>query len=149
MNTCFFIGHHDAPRSIQDSLNAEVERLVKYHGVTEFIVGAYGNFDTMATIAVQKIKSKYPDLYAYRLLVYPPEHKRPILPALFDDLYYPLELFDIPKRFAISRANRLMIDQSAFLITYVHRDGGNAAGLLRHARARAKQGLLTIINIDF
>lgn len=148
MNSCFFIGHHDAPYSLQEKLNETVEYLVRYRGVTQFTVGAYGNFDSMATSAVQRIKRKYPDLYAYRLIVYPPVDKKPILPEFFDHLYYPLELFDVPQRFAIPKANRLLVDKSDFLVSYVHRDGGNSGKIMRHAKVLEKKGFLTILNLD-
>ena len=60
MNTCFFIGHRDAPESLRPSLLTEVERHITEHGVTEFVVGSYGRFDSMAAWAVKEAKSGTP-----------------------------------------------------------------------------------------
>lgn len=48
MPTCFFIGHREAPDSLLPQLSAAVERHIMELGVTEFVVGSYGWFDSMA-----------------------------------------------------------------------------------------------------
>ena len=48
MSTCFFIGHREAPDTLLDKLSAEVERHITEYGVTDFVVGRYGRFDTLA-----------------------------------------------------------------------------------------------------
>lgn len=53
---CFLIGHHDAPESIYPALQREIERHITELGVTEFIVGHYGNFDRMAARALVAAK---------------------------------------------------------------------------------------------
>lgn len=147
MRVCFFIGHRDAPASVQAQLNKTVEQLVRYHDVSQCIVGYHGEFDRMATIAVQTAKQKYPELYAYRLTPYFPEEHTASIPAFFDDLYYPMGLEEVPHRFAIKKANRIALDESDYLVAYVRRSGGNAAELLRHARRMEKKGWLKIINL--
>ena len=147
MRTCFFIGHRDAPESIQARLTEIVENLVRYHGVTQCIVGYRGEFDRMATIAVQETKQNHPDLCAYRLLPYhPTECQRPV-PEHFDDTYYPMGLETVPRRYAIKKANHAVLEESDYLICYVCREGGNAAELLRHAQRMEKKGWITIINL--
>lgn len=147
MYTCFFIGHRDAPSSVQIRLNAVVEKLVCRFDVSEFIVGYHGEFDRMATTAVQEAKKKHPELYAYRLLPYHPTECQLPIPEFFDDLYYPDGLETVPRRFSIKRANRAVLDESHYLVAYVSRDGGNAAELLRYARRLEKKGFLKIINL--
>lgn len=44
MRTCFLMGQHDAPDTIQERLSAELEKLVRLNGVTEMIVGHRGEF---------------------------------------------------------------------------------------------------------
>lgn len=82
MNTCFIIGHRDAPSYIQTQLDELLEYLVKFCDVSIFLVGYHGNFDTMATAAVQKAKRKYTELYLYRLLPSFPEMCSATLPEL-------------------------------------------------------------------
>ena len=53
MYSCFFIGHRDAPSTLQQKLDETVDYLWRRCGVTEFIVGHHGNFDSMAASAVE------------------------------------------------------------------------------------------------
>lgn len=147
MHTCFFIGHRDAPNSIQEQLNQIVEELVRDHHIAECIVGCHGEFDRMATIAVREAKQKYSQLRAYRLTAYHPQDRRLTVPDLFDDLYYPAGMETVPRRYAIKKANRIALEESDHLIAYVRRDGGNASEILRHAKRMEKSGRITIINL--
>lgn len=147
MNTCFFIGHHDAPLNLQERLNKTVEELARQYDVREFVVGYRGNFDQMATSAVQTVKRKRPELYAYRLLSYFPDQQMPPVPEFFDDNYYPLELVEVPRRYAIVKANQFMLEQCDYLVAYVNREGGNAGAILRRAKRMEKKGLLKVINL--
>lgn len=140
MYTCFFIGHRDAPDYIQEQLDDVVEHLVKMCDVSAFIVGNYGNFDRMATTAVQKLKKRYPDLYAYRMIPYFPEECAFILPELFDDFYYPGGLEFIPRRFAVEKANLKTLENCHYLVSYVCREGGWSAKILRKAKSDQKKG---------
>lgn len=45
--TCFFIGHRDAPDELFTAISDAVGRCV-LAGVTRFVVGGYGNFDRLA-----------------------------------------------------------------------------------------------------
>ena len=146
MYTCFFIGHRDAPSSIQSVLDETVEYLWKYCGVTQFVVGHHGNFDNMAISAVNKAKLCNSELDAYLLLETYTPHKSVYLPGLFDHYYLPDGVELVHPRYAIEKANRMMLKESDFLVAYVNRDGGNAAKLLRSARRQVKDGL-RIINL--
>lgn len=147
MYSCFFIGHRDAPTEIQEKLNEAVEYLARKCHVTEFIVEHHGNFNAMATAAVQRLKRLDPTVTALRLLCYFPADKPMVLPAYFDDFYYPLELLEVPDRYAIEKANHLMIDQCGYLVAYVCRSGGNAAKFLRRGLRLEKKGCIKIINL--
>ena len=48
MPTCFFIGHREALDSLLPQLSAAVEHHITELGVTDFVVGSYGWFDSMA-----------------------------------------------------------------------------------------------------
>jgi len=147
MYSCYFVGHRDAPLSIQEKLDKTVEYLAGECCVSEFIVEQHGSFNQMATAAVQKLKSQNQDIIALRLLCYHPGDKALILPDFFDDFYYPLELAEVPNKYAITKANHLLIDQCDYLVVYVWRSGGNAAKFLRRGQRREKKGHLKIINL--
>lgn len=38
MNTCFFIGHREAPESLLPELSAEIERHITEYGAINFVV---------------------------------------------------------------------------------------------------------------
>ena len=149
MSTCFFIGHRDAPESVQEKLNETVNRLVKEFRVTDFIVGHYGEFDRMAVRAVQQAVCLFPEkeLNAEMLEPYFLDGQYGLLPHYFDGYYYPGGLETVPRRYCIEKANQLTLDQADFLVAYVVRDGGNAAKLLRRARKMEKKGYMKVINL--
>ncbi len=55
--TCFFIGHREAPDSLFPILSTEVERHITEYGVTDFVVGRYGRFDSLVTQCVKVEKA--------------------------------------------------------------------------------------------
>ena len=146
MYTCFFIGHRDAPSTLQQKLDETVDYLWRWCGVTEFIVGHHGNFDNMAVCAVEKAKACNPELDAYLLLETYTPHRRVYLPGCFDNYYLPDEIESVHPRYAIEKANRMVLRECDYLVAYVSRDGGNAAKILRSAKRQEKDGL-RIINL--
>ncbi len=146
-DSCFFIGHHDAPDTIQEQLNEVVEFLIKHCGVTEFIVGYHGSFDRMAKIAVQKAKARRPEIWAKILQPYHPAECKLPIPDFFDGTYYPKNMEDVPRRFAIKRANQIAVDGSDFLIAYVRSSDGNASAILRRAQEMEKLNDIRIVNL--
>ena len=139
MNTCFFIGHHDAPESVYPALLAAVERHIAEHGITEFFVGRYGAFDRMAARAVRTVKEKHPGVTLTLLLPYHPSAYKPKQVedfANYDGTYYPAGLESVPKRCAILRANRAMVDQCTHLIAYHRHPAGNTSAVVEYAQRR-------------
>ena len=57
MGVCFFIGHREADDELIPALTAAVERHITEYGVTNFMVGRYGNFDKLAARTVIDVKS--------------------------------------------------------------------------------------------
>ena len=89
MSVCFFIGHRDAPSQVRELLESAVERHICLYGVTDFYVGRYGRFDSMAANAVKSAKTRHPGVTLTMLLAYHP-YERPIqTPDGFDGTFYP------------------------------------------------------------
>ena len=143
MKTCFFIGHQDAPESIYNRLLEAVERHISEYGVTDFIVGKYGNFDRLAARAVIEEKRHHADITLTLLMPYYRTDAES-LPDGFDGSLFPDGLETVPKRAAIMRANQYMIHHCDYLITYNKNRVGNTRKLVAEAR---KNGLLYIVNI--
>lgn len=144
--SCFFIGHSEASDEIRPALVDAIQRHITEYGVTEFIVGGYGGFDRLVQSVLQEIKVIFPYIENILLLTYHPA-ERPITPPESFISYYPFEGENIPRRFAIVRANKRIIDQVDFLIAYVWHPSGGSSKLLDYARKRENKGRIKVENL--
>ena len=142
--SCFFIGHREASEEIYPALYAAVEQHIWEYGVTEFIVGHYGGFDRLAASTVKEAKRFYPEVKLTLLLPYHPAERPIPKPDGFDSTYYPLGMENVPRKLAIVRANRYMVDHTDFLIAYAWHPASNARDLLEYARKREGNGLIHV-----
>ena len=144
MISCFFIGHREASQEVLPALTEAIERHIMQYGVAEFIVGNYGGFDRMAAKAVIAAKERHPEITLSMLIPYHPA-ERPIKPPPgFDNTFYPPGMEKVPRRLAIARANRYMVDHVDYLIAYAWHPASNARELLEYARKKERRGALTI-----
>ena len=146
--TCFFIGHREALDSLLPILDAEVERHITEYGVTDFVVGRYGRFDGMAARCVKVAKKHHPEVTLTLLLPYHPYNRPTPAPPSFDATFYPSGMETVPKRAAIVRANRYMVDHSDYLIAYAWHSIGNTRDLVRYARTVERKGQIKITLFD-
>ena len=146
MSTCFFIGHRDAPDSLLPALSDAVEKYITEHDVEQFVVGAYGRFDSLAAQAVRRAKKQHPDILLFYLRPYHPS-ERPHSPTGFDGSFYPPGMETVPRKAAIVRANRYMVDNSQFLIAYARYTVSNAWELTEYALKRERRGLIHVKNL--
>ena len=147
MKTCFFIGHRETPDAVLSSLMAEVERHIVEYGVTDFVVGRYGNFDMMAARAVLAAKKRHPAVALTILLPYHPAERPISIPEGCEGSVYPPDLEKVPRRLAILRANHWMLCQSDFLIAWVSHPSNGAREVLREALDRQKRGMIKVTNL--
>ena len=101
----------------------------------------------MAGLAVKQIKEQHPQISLRLLLPYHPAERPIDPPDGYDGTYYPEGMEKVPKRYAIVRANKLMIDASDWLVAYVCHGASNTRKLLDYAQRRKRNGDLYIINI--
>lgn len=144
MSTCFFIGHREAPETILPQLSAEIERHITEYGVSDFVVGGYGRFDALAAQCIKAAKKHHPEVTLTLLLPYHPYDRPTPTPPGFDGTFYPPEMETVPKRAAIIRANRYMVDHSQFLIAYAWHPASNALDLVQYAQRHEKQGRIKV-----
>ena len=147
MAICFFIGHRDTPASILPLLRDAVERHITEYGVTEFVVGRYGNFDSLAAQTLWEAKQRHSEIRLTLLLPYYDPTKALKLPSGFDGSLYPDGLERIPRRAAIIQANQYMIRHSNYLIAYDAGRIGNTRKLVEFARHREGKGLIHVENL--
>ena len=147
MKSCFFIGHRDADERLLPRLELVVDRLIREEGVRYFYVGGYGGFDRVAAAAVRRMKQKYPDITLMLVLPYHPAERPTEAPDGFDGTYHPDGLENTPKRYAIVRANKIMVDTCDWLVCYVRHGASNSRKLLDYAEHLNNMGLIQIVNV--
>lgn len=145
VKSCFLFGHRDTPQEIRPEIEAAVEWLYREKRVTQFYVGHYGSFDAIASAAVKHVKARYGDIALFMLIPYHPAIHPLETPDGFDGTFYP-PLENVPKRYAIIRANRYMIETSDAIICYVNRPG-NARKLLEYAGSCNKKRIAYTMNL--
>ena len=145
MKSCFMFGHADCPDSIMPQIEAAIEAQYTHQGIHNFYVGNRGQFDSLAATAAKRVKRRHPDLKLYLLLAYHPGERTVDLTEGFDNSYYP-PLENVPRQYAIVRANRHMVDTADSIICYV-KHIGNTRNLLEYAQRRQKKEGITIENV--
>ncbi len=149
MKRCFLFGHRIVAENITNVLAKTIERYIVEYGVTEFIVGKYGDFDRLAAETVITLQQRYPQVRLTLLLPYHPAEQRVEIPAYFNASLYPSGMENVPRQFAIARANRYMVDLCDYLIVYLRYSVGNTQTLYRYAQKRAKNGNVQIEAIGY
>ena len=134
--SCFFIGHREATLEVLPVLEDTIEEYISKYGVSEFVVGNYGGFDHLAARAVMEAKSRHPKITLFLLIPYHPAERPIETPLGFDGIFYPPGMESVPRRYAIIRANRYMIDHTDFLIAYAWHPGSNARNMVEYARRK-------------
>ena len=145
--SCFFIGHRDVGNEAQALLAKAVEYHILKYGVTDFFVGHYGQFDSMAAHAIKEAKKRHPEVHLVLVLPYHPAIRPISTPKGFDGTFYPWEDEKIPKRLAIIKTNQKMVDTCDYLITYAYHFLGGTGQIVEYARKREKRGLIHVENL--
>ena len=139
--TCCFFGHREVKHNIRDKLTVVIEKLITEENVTEFYVGNQGQFDSMVYSVLKELKANYPHIrYTVVLAYMPDEH---IKEVYGENTLFPDGMESVPKKFAISKRNDWMIQQSRFAVCYVHKITGGAAKF----REKAEKKELRIIEV--
>ena len=144
MKSCFFIGHREASSDILPALAEAIEKHIMKYGVTEFVVGNYGGFDRIAAKAVIEAKERHPSITLSMLIPYHPAERSIEPPPGFDNTFYPPGMEKVPRRLAIVRANRYMVDHVDYLIAYAWHPASNARELVEYAKKRELRNLISV-----
>ena len=139
---CAFFGHREIPAGLEKPLEEQIRKAIIEDSITSFWVGGYGQFDSLASHAVHKLKQEFPEIELLLILAYLPTEGQKI-PSIYDGSIYPEGLELIPKRFALSKRNAWMAKNCDMAICYVKNSFGGANESVRYA-----QGLgVPIINL--
>lgn len=145
--TCFFVGHRNTPASVYPELAKAVERHISECGVTDFLVGRYGDFDRMAKRAVMDAKERHPEIKLYLMLAYLPKPGQDIHADGFDGTIFPEGMETVPRKLAILRLNQFVLKESDYLIAYIDHEYGGAYQTLEYAQRQERKGELHITNL--
>lgn len=135
---CTFFGHRNTPDEIRPLLHKTLIELIEKQGVDTFYVGDQGNFDHMVKKELKKLTAIYPHIRYFVVLAYMPRKRRALDVADYSDTIYPDGLENVPRRFAIDRRNRMMVEWSDIVVTYVCYSVGGAAKFKEFAEKKKK-----------
>lgn len=136
MKTCTFFGHHDTPDCLKGLVKECIEKLITEHGVEQFYVGHQGQFDAYVRSALRQLKLQYPHIRYAVVLAYMPGKAREGMD--YSDTMYPEGLEFVPRRFAIDRRNRWMIQRSDYVVHWACHEYRNAMKYVRKAERMGK-----------
>lgn len=154
MKTCSFIGHANLQsknNALKDSLRIllriEIKRVLEENHVTTFLNGGRGDFDELCAEVVHELI--YNKKYIKSLLVNPYKTKnldvnQDHIKHLFTDSIIPKELKDSDVYTEIPKRNRLIVDKSDYIISFVINNSGGAFKALEYAKS---QNHVEIINL--
>ena len=114
----------------------QVENLITEYGVNIFYVGNNGQFDHLVAAVLRELKSRHPQISYSIVLAYLPEREKEHNQLSYTETIYPEGLEDTPPRFAISKRNKWMVQQSEYVIAYVEHSFGGAAQFTEYARKK-------------
>ena len=134
---CTFFGHKDAPSNIKMRLEEIIEALIN-EGVKNFYVGNNGNFDFYVQGVLENIVKKHNDI---RFSVVLSTINETAIGAKQKYTVFPEGLENALPKFAISKRNDWMINNSQIVITYVRHNFSNSHKWLEKAK---KKGLRVI-----
>lgn len=143
MASCTFFGHRIINKDIKDLLTRQIDNLIAEHGVNVFYVGNNGQFDHLVAAVLRELKSRNPQISYSIVLAYLPEREKEYNQLSYTETIYPEGLEYTPPRFAISKRNQWMVQQSDYVIAYVEHSIGGAAQFTEYARKKHK----TVINL--
>jgi len=141
--TCTFFGHKDTPKEIEPALRSPLIDLIENKNVDLFFVGNQGSFDNTVRNNLKLLKSCYPHIDYAVVLAYMPVQRDELGHEDYSDTIYPDGFEKTPPKFAITKRNRWMINESDYVVTYVKYTVGGAARFKELAEKKGK----TVLNL--
>ena len=136
MATVTFFGHRDAPKRIEPILRLALVDLIEKKNSNLFYVGNQGNFDAMVRRQLEDLAQTYPITYKIVLAYMPGKNDEPD-----EHTVLPEGLETVPRRFAISRRNKWMLDQADTVVTYVTHPSSGAYKIKETAIEKGKTAI--------
>lgn len=133
--TVTFCGHGDTADTpeLRSWLHKTIEEQIE-NGAKLFLLGGYGAFDGIAASVVWELKKDYPEIESILVLPY---LDRDVDTSKYDGTTYP-SLENVPRRYAILKRNRWMVDSADVVIANVKYGWGGAVQTLEYAMKKKK-----------
>ena len=147
--TISFVGHAFIPSEelVKNRVKDVLRANVKKDEPVRFYIGGYGDFDKISALCCKDLKNELSDVEIILVIPYLSFSKEGKIGSLIESGAYDTTLFppieNVPKRFAISRRNEWMIENSDLIIAFVKNSYGGAFKTLTFAKRRKKK----IINL--
>ena len=138
MAACCFFGHRDCPDTIKPTLRDAIVELIENRGVTRLYVGHQGTFDAIVLSVLRELEKKYPQIRYDVVLAYMPRETSEHDAEMEQHTLLPEGIETAPKRFAIDRRNKWMLQNSDYVVTYVRQTWGGAAKFASAAKQLGK-----------
>lgn len=131
-----FCGHSELSEraAVREWLDHVLEKLIS-DGADTFYLGGYGAFDSLAAAVLREYKANGKAIKTALVLPYLNSN---IDATGYDYTVYP-PIETVPLRFAISKRNEWMIQESDIVVAYVTHGWGGAAKTLEYARRKEKR----------
>ena len=139
---CCGFGHREFYRNVKNELQTIIERLIEKEGITVFLTGGMGEFDSLFSSAVRSCKIQHKEI---QLILVKPYFSNKLntekenYAYLYDDVIIPCELADCHYKSAITKRNRWMAERSDIVISGVYRDFGGAYDAVKYAEKLSKR----------
>ena len=140
-----FIGHREVEhfREVEEQLERIVVELIKTKEYVEFYVGRNGEFDLMVASVIKRSQRDYGYANSSLILVIPyPIANLEDMEKYYDEVMYPVELYKVHYKAAITKRNEWMVDHSDLLVAYVIRENGGAHVCLKKAIGKERRVML-------
>lgn len=141
---CTFFGHRIVHGEIEPLLRETLMELIRSHNVSRFFVGNQGGFDMMVIRLLDELSAYYPIEFRI-VLAYMPKPSDSFASAYSGKTVLPEGIESVPRRFAVDRRNRWMIERSDFVVTHVV--NSIASGASKYMAIAKKRGK-TVINLQ-
>lgn len=141
--TCSFFGHAQitSKEGLTSLLEQTIERHILQFNVTDFLAGGMGQFDNMAARCARRVLARYPQAHLHLVIPYRTkqlQREKDFYASLYDDIIYPEEVWGAHPKYAITKRNRWMVQQSDYIIAYVDYTWGGAWAATNYAHRKKK-----------
>ena len=130
---CVLFGHKDASEKIKAKIKKYIIDILSENERVEFFVGNNGSFDSMAQSVLEDLSIERTEL---NYLIYLSKVDEVALSGNQTKTVYPEGLHKVPKRFAISKRNDLLIKNADIALIYVNNRFSNTYKITEKLKKR-------------